>query len=529
VTERESEPLDLIMVLRDVQTISGEIELEKLIEKVMKLVAENTNVQKGAFIIRKKNQLQVACQIDSGDSFHAAYSPIPLEVCQTVPRTLIDHVRNTNRILVSDDAAAIDGFRTDPYIAEKRPGAILCMPIIRNSVLTGILYLEKNRSADTFTAQHASYVRILSSYIATSLENALRYDDLKQELGERERAENALRKTFNVIKKLKEQLQAENTYLQEEINVVHNYEHIVGQSSAIRHVLSKLEQVSGTDTTILITGETGTGKELLAHAIHDLSKRKERALVTVNCAALPSTIIESELFGHEKGAFTGASVQRIGRFEIADGGSIFFDEIGELAPELQVKLLRILQEGQFERLGSSETIGVDVRIIAATNRNLSEEVQKGRFREDLFYRLNVFPIQVPSLRDRPEDIPELVWSFVKEIGRKLEKKIENIPGKIMEDLKRYAWPGNIRELRNVVERALILSVGNTLMVDVPKSVSPAATSIETLEQVERNYIVEVLEKTGWRVRGKDGAAELLGLKPTTLDSRMVRLGIKRKL
>ena len=528
MTERESEPLDLTLVLRDVQTISGEIELGKLIERVMTLVAEKTDVQKGAFIIRRKNQLQVACQIDSGDSFRAVYNPIPLEVCQTFPRTLIDHVRNTHHMILSDDAAEIDGFREDPYIAENRPGSMLCMPIIRNSVLIGILYLEKERITTKFTAQHASYVNMLSSHIASSLENAFRYDDLKQELGERERAENALRKTFNVINKLKEQLQAENTYLQEEIKVVHDYEHIVGQSSAIKHVLARVEQVSGTDTTVLVTGETGTGKELLAHAIHNLSRRKERALVTVNCAALPSTIIESELFGHEKGAFTGASAQRTGRFEIADGGTIFLDEIGELAPELQVKLLRVLQEGQFERMGSSETIRADVRVIAATNRDLSEEVRKGRFRDDLFYRLYVFPIQVPPLRDRPEDIPELVWSFVKEFGRRLEKKIENIPGKVMEDLQRYTWPGNVRELRNVIERALILSTGKTLLVDVPKSMSQVTASIKTLEQLERSYIVEVLEKTGWRVRGHGGAAELLGLKPTTLDSKMVKLGIQRK-
>jgi transcriptional regulator with GAF, ATPase, and Fis domain len=372
------------------------------------------------------------------------------------------------------------------------------------------------------------YLEMLSPHVAISVEHALRYLDLKQELEERERAENGLHKAFNVIKNLKEQLQAENTYLQEKVKVVHNYEHIVGQSLALKTVLSKVEQVAGTDATVLISGETGTGKELLAHAIHNLSRRKERALVTVNCAALPPTIIESELFGHEKGAFTGASSGRVGRFEIADGGTIFLDEIGELAVELQAKLLRVLQEGRLERLGSSETVTVDVRVIAATNRDLSHEVRKGVFREDLFYRVNVFPIQVPPLRERPEDIPDLVWSFVHEFEGKLGKKIDHIPRKNVEALRGYAWPGNIRELRNVIERAMILATGNTLFIDVPKTVETKGFRLKTLEQLERRYIEEVLERTNWRVRGKNGAAEILGLKPTTLDSKMLKLGISRR-
>ena len=527
MTGKNSESLDKA-VLKDAQTISAGIELQKLVEKVMALALGNTEAQKGALIIRKKNQLQVACQMNSADSLQGTYNPIPLEVCQSMPKSVIDHVRETHRILMVSNVAENDRFKSDPYIMENQPVSLLCMPIIRNSALIGLLYLERSQRTGAFMQRHGEYLEMLCPHVAISLENALRYDDLKQELAEREQAENALRKAFNVIKNLKEQLQAENTYLQEKIKVVHNYEHIVGQSSALKRVLSKVEQVAGTDTTVLISGETGTGKELLAHAIHNLSRRKERALVTVNCAALPSTIIESELFGHEKGAFTGASASRTGRFEVADGGTIFLDEVGELAPELQAKLLRVLQEGQFERLGSSETVTVDVRVIAATNRDLSDEVRKGVFREDLFYRLNVFPVHVPPLRDRPEDIPGLVWSFVHEFEGKLGKKVDHVPRKNMEALKSYTWPGNIRELRNVTERAMILATGNALVIEVPKTVESDAARVKTLEELERSYIIKVLESTDWRVRGKNGAAELLGLKPTTLDSKMLKLGIPRK-
>jgi transcriptional regulator with GAF, ATPase, and Fis domain len=289
-----------------------------------------------------------------------------------------------------------------------------------------------------------------------------------------------------------------------------------------------VEQVARTESTVLIHGETGTGKELLARAIHRISDRSARPMVKVNCAALPSTLIESELFGREKGAYTGALTRQVGRFEIADGATIFLDEISELPLELQVKLLRVLQEGQFERLGSSTTTEVDVRVIAATNRDLEKLVEQGAFRDDLFYRLNVFPIHVPPLRERREDIPQLVWSFIEEYSERMGKRIDSIPRRSMETLQHYAWPGNVREIRNTVERAMILCTGNVLRIEPPTTPESKAFQNQTLEEVQRAHILQVLEQTGWKVRGKNGAAEVLGLKPSTLESRMSKLGIKRR-
>lgn len=303
---------------------------------------------------------------------------------------------------------------------------------------------------------------------------------------------------------------------------------IIGQSDAIRKVLLRVEQVAATDSTALIFGETGTGKELIAKAIHKLSSRKERTMIKLNCAALPATLIEAELFGHEKGAFTGASARQIGRFEAANGSTIFLDEIGELPLELQAKLLRVLQEGQFERLGSPKPVDVDVRVIAASNRNLAQAVKEGKFREDLYYRLNVFPISVPPLRERQEDIPLLVWAMVKEFSAVFGKTIERIPKKNMDALERYFWPGNIRELRNMVERAMILNKGPILVIDLPESAAAAISPTLSFQDMERRHIISVMERTGWRIRGSNGAAEILALKPTTLDSMMKKLGIVRK-
>ncbi|MBI2355052.1 MAG: sigma 54-interacting transcriptional regulator [Deltaproteobacteria bacterium] len=345
---------------------------------------------------------------------------------------------------------------------------------------------------------------------------------------ERKRADQKIQKALAEIKRLKDHLEAENFYLRDQIDIEYKHEEIIGQSDAIRRVLSQVEQVATKDSTVLLLGETGTGKELLARAIHSLSARKDRAMIKVNCAALPSTLIETELFGHEKGAYTGAMTRQIGRFEAANGSTIFLDEIGELPLDLQAKLLRVLQEGQFERLGSTRPIDVDVRIIAATNRDLARAVKDGKFREDLYYRLNVFPIALPPLRERREDIPLLVWAMVKEFAKSFGKTIERIPKKCMDALERYPWPGNIRELRNMVERAMILSSGSTLVVGVPDGPATIAVQPMTIEGMERMHIASVLERTGWRIRGRNGAAEVLGLKPTTLNSRMKKLGIKRR-
>jgi transcriptional regulator with GAF, ATPase, and Fis domain len=307
-----------------------------------------------------------------------------------------------------------------------------------------------------------------------------------------------------------------------------DFETIIGESDSLRYVLSRVEQVSETDATVLLFGETGTGKELLAHAIHKRSRRRDRPFVIVNCAALPASLIESELFGRERGAFTGAHATQVGRFELANRGTLFLDEVGELPLELQPKLLRVLQSGELERLGSPRTIEVDVRLIAATNRDLVEEVRQGRFRRDLFYRLNVFPITVPSLRDRRQDIPLLVRHLVERHGRALRKPIDSVPQSVVQTLESYDWPGNIRELENVIQRAIIQSRGGTLELRdawMPEAASSGGGT--TLVEVERRHILHILEACRWRIEGQGGAAQLLALKSSTLRSRMLKLGITR--
>jgi len=328
-------------------------------------------------------------------------------------------------------------------------------------------------------------------------------------------------------------LKAENKYLQEEIKLNNNFEEIVSKSKNFHKILQQIEQVASTDATVLITGESGTGKELLARAIHNISNRSKRPLIKINCATLPANLIESELFGHERGAFTGAMERKIGRFELADGGTIFLDEIGELPVELQAKLLRVLQEGEFERLGNPKTIKVNVRLIAATNRNLEEAIDKKEFREDLFYRLNVFPIVSPPLRDRKEDIPLLVKHFVNKYEGKMGKAINNIPAKVIDALMLYDWPGNIRELENLIERALILSPGSTLeygnwIPSVKITAGNGKPKFQKLDDVEKEHIISVLNKTNWKVSGEKGAAKILGLNPTTLEARMKKMGIERE-
>jgi len=331
------------------------------------------------------------------------------------------------------------------------------------------------------------------------------------------------------IKKLKEQLKAERAYLTEEIKLEYNHEKIIGSSDTLKYVLYKVEQIAQTNTTVLILGETGTGKELIARAIHGSSKRKNKALVKVNCAALPANLIESELFGHEKGAFTGSDRRQLGRFEVADGATLFLDEIGELPLELQSKLLRVLQDGEFERLGNPKTIKVDVRIITATNRNLEKEVEDGRFRADLWYRLNVFPITIPPLRERVTDIPPLVDFYVQKISRRLGKTIDHIPRKVMSSIESYHWPGNVRELENVLERAVINSSSSKLHLvdDLRKSYKHLGKNLKTLEAIERDYIVGVLKQTNWKVSGSNSAAQILGLNRSTLRGRMRKLNITR--
>ncbi len=356
--------------------------------------------------------------------------------------------------------------------------------------------------------------------------------DLTREILKHEQTEKKLRKALKDIERLKEQIQSDYTYLREELKSEHKFEDIIGQSDPLKYVLFKIEQVAATDSSVLLLGETGTGKELIARAIHSMSQRKERPLVKVDCATLPPNLIESELFGREKGAYTGSQERQMGRFEFADGSTIFLDEIGELPLELQVKLLRVIQDGEFERLGSNHPIKVDVRIIAATNRNLEKEIAMGNFRKDLWYRLNVFPITLPPLRQRKEDIPLLVNEFVQRYSKKIGKEITKIPDSAMETLQRYPWPGNIRELQNVIERAVINTPGTLLQLadqlDSTVAVDSTPNPRRSLQEIERESILRVLEETSWRIEGAKGAADILGLNPSTLRGRMRKFGIRRK-
>jgi formate hydrogenlyase transcriptional activator len=342
--------------------------------------------------------------------------------------------------------------------------------------------------------------------------------------------ENAL--AFQDIEALNDQLHRENVYLEDEVRAENNFGEIVGESVALRRVLKEVETVAPTDSTVLVCGETGTGKELIARALHELSLRKGRTFVKLNCAAMPTGLLESELFGHEKGAFTGAICQNVGRFELAHRGTLFLDEVGDIPPELQPKLLRVLQEQEFERLGSTKTIKVDVRLVAATNRNLARIVADGTFRADLYYRLNVFPVVLPPLRERPDDIPRLVRHFTQRFARRMGRRIETIPSAVMDALVRYPWPGNVRELQNVIERAVILSPGSSLQVP-PGDLQPATqaaaptSAAATLADAEREHILAALRETGWVLGGSGGAAARLGMKRSTLYKKMKKLGISR--
>lgn len=363
------------------------------------------------------------------------------------------------------------------------------------------------------------------------LENEKKYLLTVIDISKSKQGEIDLKGALNEIVELKQRLEAENIYLKEVLKLEGSFLDIVGSNKSFVKILKLVKQVAKTDTTVLVLGESGTGKELIAKAIHNASDRKNKPLIKVNCSALPAQLIESELFGHEKGAFTSAINRKIGRFELANGGTIFLDEIGDLPIGLQSRLLRVLQESEFERVGGEVTIKVDVRIVTATNRNLKEEILNGNFREDLYYRLNVFPITCPPLRDRVDDIPSLVHHFVNKYNPKVNNKIKTVHQKTIERLMKYKWPGNIRELEHVIERALITNQGDQLRLgswfveNDTDNVIP--DELHTLEVMDRDYIIKVLEKTNWRIRGKNGASEILGLKPTTLESRIKKMDISR--
>ncbi len=411
------------------------------------------------------------------------------------------------RVFTLDEAAAISQSTAD-IMGREGLRSLCCMPLVTRGNALGTLNLG-SREENFFTAGDLQFFSQAAGQVAIALENAL---------------------SFQRIEELNARLAEEKVYLEDEIRTDNRFEEIVGQSRVLKAMLKQVETVAPTDSTVLIYGETGTGKELLARAIHDLSSRRQGTFVKLNCAAIPTGLLESEMFGHEKGAFTGAIAQRIGRFELANKGSMFLDEVGEIPLELQTKLLRVLQEREFERLGSSRTIRTDARLVAATNRDLAALVEEREFRADLYYRLNVFPITVPPLRERREDIPLLVRYFVQQYARRMNRRITNIPADAMEALTRYQWPGNIRELQNFIERAVIISPGPTLQAPVRELKGPKAGSASavTLADAESAAIERALRDAGGRVGGPQGAAAKLGMKRTTLQAKMRKLGIEAK-
>jgi len=511
-THARPSTFDTFSVAKAAQAISSEIVLEKLMDKLIRIIMENAGAQKALMIQKKEGDYSIQARV--------AMDGIPNE--SGFSTAIANFVMRTNENVVLAEASRDSRFLNDSYIREFHPRSVMCVPISHLGKLIGLFYLENNLISDAFTADRIQVVQTLASQSAISLEIAELY-------AERTRAEEALRKALSEVEELKNKLQAENVYLQEEIKNQHNFEQIVGVSSVIKKVFQNIERVARTDSTVLITGETGTGKELVSRALHNLSNRKNSPLITVNCAALPAGLIESELFGHEKGAFTGAHARKKGRFELADGGTIFLDEVGEIPIETQMKLLRVLQEHDFERVGGTQKLKVDVRVIAATNKDLEQLVKVGIFRADLFYRLNIFPIMVPALRERSEDIPLLANYFVNKFSRGMGKKIDRVSPRVQNDLITYSWPGNVRELANVLERAVILCDGGVLD---PEHVTISGTAhskseILNMEEIERQHILKALDKTKWRVGGAGGAAVLLGLNRTTLIARMKKLGIVR--
>jgi formate hydrogenlyase transcriptional activator len=398
--------------------------------------------------------------------------------------------------------------RTQPFGVE----SICWLPLTTARRRLGTLVFSC-RQAAAYDAVDLEFLQQAANQVAVAVENAL---------------------VFQELEALNKKLHQEKVHLEEEARTEH-FGEIVAVSAALREVLKKVETVAPTDATVLIGGETGTGKELIARALHDLSPRRARTFVKLNCAAIPTGLLESELFGHEKGAFTGAIAQKVGRFELAHHGTLFLDEVGDIPPELQPKLLRVLQEQEFERLGSTKTIKVDVRLVAATNHDLAKMVAEGRFRSDLYYRLNVFPVTLPPLRERPDAIPSLVRHFTQQFARRMGRRIEEIPAAVMDALVRYPWPGNVRELQNVIERAVILSPGPTLQVPLTDLQAPAApdtvlsptAAVLTLADAEREHILGVLRDTGWVLGGPNGAAVRLGMRRSTLQWKMKRLGISR--
>ncbi|HML94547.1 MAG TPA: sigma 54-interacting transcriptional regulator [Thermodesulfobacteriota bacterium] len=492
------------------RTVHRTINLQEVLDNAVEALSENID----------KAQHVSIYMVEGGNAIMRAYRGYPdwfVERVKSIP-----YPAGLTWKIITDGkpryCANVDHDKTiGPAAREAGIKSYLCMPVFLEGKSVGTINVSSLHK-NVFDKEEIQLLKNVAQQVGTAINNAHQAE--------------ALKKALSKVEELKNRLQAENIYLREEIKTEYNFDEIIGRSEALMNVLRKVEHVAPTEATVLIQGETGTGKELVARAIHHFSLRKDRPLVKVNCPALPAGLIESELFGHEKGAFTGALSPKTGRFELADGGTIFLDEIGDLPLELQAKLLRVLQEGEFERLGGSRSIKVSVRVIAATNRDLKQAVEEGKFRADLFYRLNVFPVFIPPLRERREDIPVLVGHFITKYSKKLEKKIDNISQEMMNGLLAHPWPGNVRELENVIERAVIVAHSPVIQIDESldmrlEDTGPDTRSAGTLEDVERNYILRVLEDKGWVIHGERGAAVVLGMNPHTLRSRMKKLGIRK--
>jgi formate hydrogenlyase transcriptional activator len=507
VLQRERDQLDLLLDVTN--AVVTELDTRELFRAVAPALRRCCSADVAALSVYDAEAKVLRHHVcDAPEGFGEA-SDVPLPAASTIEGSATGYVFRTGEPRVFS-ASELDAFPESRFIRARGIQSACSVPLATAHGVLGTLNLGA-LATDAFSPRQFPLLTRVAGQIAIALRNAFSYERIEQ---------------------LNAQLAQEKLYLEDEIRGDHQFDEIIGNSRALSRVLREIETVAPTDSTVLISGETGSGKELVARAIHQFSRRHDRAFVKLNCAAIPTGLLESELFGHEKGAFTGAISTRVGRFELANHGTVFLDEVGEIPLELQPKLLRVLQEREFERLGSSRTLKSDARLIAATNRDLAALAGEGRFREDLFYRLNVFPITVPPLRQRREDIPMLVRHFAQQFARRMKKTIETIPTEAMEALTRYDWPGNIRELQNLIERAVILSAGQTLEVPVaalnPKPGSaPVRDADETLQDADRRHIISALERSNWVIAGPAGAAARLGIKRSTLQFRMRKLGIVR--
>src|SRR6185295_1866881 len=514
------EGLDLATVIRVSQAVSSEIVLEKLFETVMRKAMEHAGAERGLLLIAHGDEFSIAAASRISGSEVIVSLTDASAAAPTMPQSILRYVMRTHESVILDDASSANPFSTDPYVLQSHVRSMLCLPLLNQAKVSGILYLENNLAPRVFTADRLAVLEVLISQAAISLENTRLYRDLEDREAK--------------IRALKDELYHENLALRDELDRTSMFEEIVGTSKAIKNVIARISKVAPAESTVLITGETGTGKELAARAIHRRSRRSARPFVGVNCAAIPRELIASELFGHEKGAFTGALQRRLGRFELAAQGTIFLDEVGELSPDTQVALLRVLQEREFERVGGTAVIRTDGRVIAATNRELEAEIAAGRFRSDLFYRLNVFPIEMPALRDRGEDLPLLIQYFLDRYARNAGKSFESLSKRSLQLLQSYPWPGNIRELQNVIERSVIISESTKFSIDESWLARPHTADSGSGRQLaarlvaqEKEMIETALRESGGRVSGPYGAAQKLGMPGSTLESKIKSLRIDK--